>query len=379
MDILIAGDYCPRKRVATLLEKKEFETVLGDVKRIATTTDYSIINLECPVLEHDARPIEKCGPNLHCNSQGIKALKWAGFDCVTLANNHFYDFGSEGVHDTIDTCNSQAIDYVGGGVNIDDASKTLYKDKAGFKFAIINCCEHEFSIANRNKAGSNPLNIVRQYNSIQEARQIADHVIVIVHGGIELFWLPSSRMIETYRFFIDAGADAVVNHHQHCFSGYEIYKEKPIFYGLGNFCFDGIGSGERWTSGFMVKLHLEKEKCITYELIPYRQCDEQVGVHLLEGKEKAFFFKQVEYLNDIISDDSRRENSYIKWCDENKDMYKSALNPLYNGLTKKIFDGPIGKKLISKAKWLHTKNYIVNESHIERVRLLIDDYLNISK
>jgi poly-gamma-glutamate synthesis protein (capsule biosynthesis protein) len=45
-------------------------------------------------------------------------------------------------------------------------------------------------------------------------------------------------MVETYRFFIEAGADAVVNHHQHCICGYEVYKGKPIFYGLGNFCFD---------------------------------------------------------------------------------------------------------------------------------------------
>lgn len=43
-------------------------------------------------------------------------------------------------------------------------------------------------------------------------------------------------MQEIYRFFVDIGADAVINHHQHCYSGYEVYKEKPIFYGLGNFC-----------------------------------------------------------------------------------------------------------------------------------------------
>ena len=62
-------------------------------------------------------------------------------------------------------------------------------------------------------------------------------------------------MMETYRFFIEVGADAVVNHHQHCFSGYEIYKNKPIFYGLGNFSFDGIGSGDRWSSGYIVTLN----------------------------------------------------------------------------------------------------------------------------
>ena len=42
-------------------------------------------------------------------------------------------------------------------------------------------------------------------------------------------------MKETYRFFVDCGADAVINHHQHCYSGYEYYKDKFICYGLGNF------------------------------------------------------------------------------------------------------------------------------------------------
>lgn len=52
-----------------------------------------------------------------------------------------------------------------------------------------------------------------------------------MHGGHEHYQLPSLRMQETYRFFIDAGADVVVNHHQHCFSGYEIYNNKYIFMG----------------------------------------------------------------------------------------------------------------------------------------------------
>ena len=97
----------------------------------------------------------------------------------------------------------------------------MYKRKDGETLAIINCCEHEFSIADDDSAGANPLNPIQQYYKIKEARLNADYVLVIVHGGHEMYQLPSLRMVDTYRFFIDAGADAVVNHHQHCFSGYE--------------------------------------------------------------------------------------------------------------------------------------------------------------
>ena len=89
MKILVAGDFCPYYRVAELFEKGEFDAVLQDVKPITDKADYSIVNLECPVCYGDEKPIEKCGSNLKCTEKGIEAIKWAGFDCVTLANNHF--------------------------------------------------------------------------------------------------------------------------------------------------------------------------------------------------------------------------------------------------------------------------------------------------
>lgn len=89
MKILIAGDFCPRDRVAALFEKGDFASVLGEVKEVVSHADYSIVNFECPVIKGGVKPIEKLGPNLQCSEKGMEAIKWAGFDCVTLANNHF--------------------------------------------------------------------------------------------------------------------------------------------------------------------------------------------------------------------------------------------------------------------------------------------------
>lgn len=66
-------------------------------------------------------PIKKCDPNLRTSEKGVKALKWGCFDCVTLANNYFYDYGVEGVGDTIQTCKTYDIDFVGGGNNLFEA------------------------------------------------------------------------------------------------------------------------------------------------------------------------------------------------------------------------------------------------------------------
>lgn len=239
--IIIAGDLCPKERGAELFEDNQFEKVFQCVKPVIEKTNYAIVNLEAPIIEGNGTPIIKSGPNLKCSEKVIDAIKYAGFKGVTLANNHYYDYGEEGALITMQKLNESNIDYVGAGKNIEDAAKILYVTIGTKKVAIINCCEHEYSIATKKHAGSNAFNPVTLFYNIRDAKDKSDFVLVIVHGGIEHYQLPTPRMKEQYRFTIDCGADAVVNHHQHCYSGYEVYKGHPIFYGLGNFCFDWKG------------------------------------------------------------------------------------------------------------------------------------------
>lgn len=274
ISILIAGDYSPMGRVQAAIDKGDFKAVFSEVEKFNASVDYSIVNFETTVADESDSPIYKCGPNLKCSAKSIEALRYAGFDMVTLANNHFYDYGDSSIEKSFAAIEANGLDSVGAGRNIDEASKTFYKKIKDKTVAIINCCEHEFSIATKNHGGCNPLNPIQQYYAIKEAREKADYVIVIVHGGHEHFQLPSLRMKETYRFFIDTGADAVVNHHQHCFSGYEYYKNKPIFYGLGNFCFDeGEDNNDLWYEGYALELGLDENE-IKIKLHPYKQCKE---------------------------------------------------------------------------------------------------------
>lgn len=306
MHILIAGDFVPTRRTEVQINNGDY-SCLDEVKPILRTVDYSIVNFESPVVSHAASPIIKTGPNLKCSERAVECLAQAGFKCVTLANNHFRDYGQIGVEDTLMACQKYGIDSVGGGKDIEEARQLLYKDICGQKLAVINLCENEWSIANYNYGGSNPLNPIENYYSILEARKNSDYVLVVVHGGIEHYQLPTPRMVETYRFFIDAGADAVVNHHQHCYSGYEVYKGKPIFYGLGNFCFDKLTENnnqkslgkQTWEEGFMIDLCFEKT--VSFQLYPYIQCTETYPmVRILNDKES--FKNSLFEINAIILD-----------------------------------------------------------------------------
>lgn len=364
MNILISGDFCPRDRVAEAFENSDYSSVLGEFVPIIKETDYSIVNLECPVVTADAQPIEKVGPNLKTSVKGVEALKWAGFNCVTLANNHILDYGDEGLRQTIEALDSAGIEHVGGGVNLNEASKILYKTIGDETLAIINCCEHEFSIASENSAGSNPLNIVKQYHAIKEAKQKADYVLVIVHGGHEHWQLPSLRMVEAYRFFIDAGADAVVNHHQHCFGGYEVYNGRPIFYGLGNFCFDNPEKRKGiWTEGYAVTIDFNKER-IGYTRHPYTQCAESPSIKLQPG---GIYDGRIKELNDIIQNEKalKEQNSnYYRRCSE---QYENAFEPIRNRWYLGAKRRGWLPSLISGNKKLLLENFIVCESHLDKV------------
>ena len=301
MKFLIAGDYAPCGRVAKKVHQCKFDEVFPkELLDVIKSSDFSFVNFESPVIEDGYKPIPKCGPNLSCYPGAVEALKYAGFTGVTMANNHIMDYGIDGLKKSVECCRNQGLDVVGVGQNLKEATNILYLENCGSRIAVINCCEHEFNIATDTSAGANPLNPIAQYYTIKEAKKCSDYVLIIIHGGHEHYRYPSLRMQEIYRFFIDSGADAVVNHHQHCYSGYEVYNGKPIFYGLGNFCFDldSIKVDSKWYYGYMVEIEFDAE--VRFKIYPYKQCSELEKVELLPLDS---FKDEISSMNAIINDE----------------------------------------------------------------------------
>lgn len=360
--ILIAGDYCPQERVAKLIEGGKGSSVLVGVLPYLSSVDYSIVNLECAVADKTDKPIIKFGPNLSCTTKGISLLKTIGFKGVTLANNHFRDYGTTGVRNTLQALRENDIDYVGGGECINEAEKILYKVINDKKLAIVNFCENEFSIADERRGGAAPMDAVLNYHQITEAKKNADIVFVIVHGGHEGYQYPSPRMKKLYRWYVDLGADIVINGHQHCFSGYERYKNAPIIYGLGNFCFDEAGSRNGlWNYGYFLCLSIENNK-IDFECISYEQCNDHPTVRLLKGEEKKDFDKNLSEINVVINDDSRCEAYYNAFC-ESKKRYLSCLTPYLSDYTRAASGRKWLPLLLPQKKLLNILNFVECESH----------------
>lgn len=157
-------------------------------------------------------------------------MKDAGFNLVTLANNHILDFNENGVKDTINNCINIGIHNVGAAKNLTKA-RSLYISKIkGKRIGILNFAENEFCAATAISYGANPVNLINNYNDIKEAKNKVDYLLVIPHGGREHYQLPTPMQRERYRFYADSGADIVVGHHSHCYSGYEVYKKTKFFF-----------------------------------------------------------------------------------------------------------------------------------------------------
>lgn len=362
MKVLIAGDFCPRDRVALKIEKGDTTDLFGSIKGAVASADYAIVNFECVVVDGEAKPIAKCGPNLMCTPKSVDVLKEAGFSCLTLANNHFRDYGDEGVLASLQSFKEKGLDYVGGGKNIAEAETVLYKKFDDGKLAVINVCENEFSIANQSRAGSAPLDAVKVYHRIIEARNQADYVLVIVHGGHEHYQLPSPRMKELYCFFIEVGADAVVNHHQHCYSGFEVYNGKPIVYGLGNFLFDhpqkraGI-----WNEGYLAVLNFA-ELGIGLEILPYVQCDETPDVRPMSPDKKEVFEACIQRLNAIIADNEQLSGSMEAYVRSRRSSIMSVFTPYSNRYLRAAASRHWIPYMLSKNKVLDMIDYISCEA-----------------
>ena len=197
-----------------------------------------------------------------------------GFDAVTIANNHMYDFGPDALLDTRALLLEKGIKVTGAGKNLDEAREPAIVEKKGVKVGFLGYCSviPEGGEAGPGKIGIAPLRVKTDYelrgphagvriltepdendmkmilDDVAALRKRVDIVIPVFHWGV--IWVP--RVIADYQVkvahaCIDAGADMVMGHHAHIPKAIEMYKGKAIFYSLSNFCMTKPFPSPKWT------------------------------------------------------------------------------------------------------------------------------------
>ena len=211
---------------------------------------------------------------LSCSPSYVPLLKANNLTIASLANNHAFDYGIDGMHDTLDNLKSADITPIGAGDTEDEAHAAVVKDVNGRKITILNYMDSnnfaEYSqevmpMAN----GSNPG--YSAYDSEDAQKQIAENndsdlIVAYMHFGNEYSNSPNEDQIKIAHELIDYGADVILGAHPHVTQGIEMYNGKPIFYSLGNFIFDQ--SNEATHSAYFVKIDLvgNTGECTVYPI-----------------------------------------------------------------------------------------------------------------
>jgi len=361
--VLVGGDLCPAGGHEALFAEGEAERVFGDALPWFQSSDISIVNLECPLIEGPS-PAEKTGPTLGAPAACINGIKETGISALGLANNHIMDHGTRGLASTLETCKANGIATVGAGVNIHEAGRILLCQNAGMSIGIVAMAEHEFGIADEHTPGANPLDLIRYVRLVRQQRASLDYLIVLLHAGNEHHAYPRPSLRDACRFLAEEGANAVICQHSHCPGSYETYRDAHIVYGQGNLVFQPVGrSPLSWYTGFLVVLRIVSDGTSTMELIPYEQSISGAGVRILQGGQRERFLAELAIRSDCVLDAKRLTEEWARFCKDSADVYLSQLCANTPLVRKVMGRSRLLRRLCSSQSLLLKLNLLRSESH----------------
>jgi poly-gamma-glutamate capsule biosynthesis protein CapA/YwtB (metallophosphatase superfamily) len=246
-----------------VLERRDTTSLFSAAAPVLAGADLVIGHLEVPHTESTAT-MSTDVPALPAPPSALDAVAAAGFEILTLAGNHVYDSGEEGIQDTRRHCRERGLATTGAGRNLEEAWEPAVAEHGGRRIIVlsVNCVGPKESWAGSAKAGCAWIEVVTHYEprganpggpprtyTFAEPRslaafteRVARHarqdtaVVVALHQGLVHQPVDIAQyQYEIAHAAIDAGAVAVLAHHAHVLKGVEAYRGRPIFHGLGNF------------------------------------------------------------------------------------------------------------------------------------------------
>ena len=243
--LLFAGDIMLSRSVGDSMNARH--DWLWPFTRIASITasaDIAFANLETTVSTKGAQ--NGCTYCFRADPKAIAGLVSAGFDVLSVANNHIWDFGLQAFTDTLGYLAVNDISAVGGGRNAVEARAPVVRTVRDTRIAYLAYTDILPASAGAlaSRAGANTWDEERMKQDVAKARTMADVVVVSFHTGTEYEPLQHATQERIYHAIINAGVDLVVGTHPHVVQDVERYNGKWIAYSLGNFIFDQNWSDE---------------------------------------------------------------------------------------------------------------------------------------
>ncbi|GAB6929124.1 CapA family protein [Paenibacillus sp. JCM 10914] len=253
-DILLDGFV--GNQIARYGNKFPFEKVAPILKK----ADMAFANLETPVSERGTKANKTFA--FRSKPETLEGLTYAGIDGVTLANNHILDYGPKAMLDTLTHLKRNGIGYTGAGRDIDEAFKPYVQTIEGKKIAVLGVSRvlsDTSWIAGKDHPGAaSAYTMEPMISHIKQSAKNNDYTIVYIHWNQEFADYPEDYARAMAKKMIDAGADIIIGSHSHTLMGIEYYKNKPIYYSLGNFVFNrSTRGGDKTLLSMMVHVEIK--------------------------------------------------------------------------------------------------------------------------
>ncbi|RKX93718.1 MAG: hypothetical protein DRP84_08075 [Spirochaetes bacterium] len=237
--IIAGGDIMLGRAVGKYMDRYGIYYPFEKIRQLIEKNDIAFANLECPLTDGGIKFYPNKGIYFRANPATALSLKWCGFDVLSIANNHIFDWGVTGALDTENYLKKAGIKYSGIGETIREASKPATFNIGDIKICFFSMDDiYPIEVKNGKKS-------LKIYNYSNEVKKIInrlnknyDVVIVSYHTGIEYKKHPEDQKIKRMRKLIDYGANVVFGSHPHVIQDVEIYKNGIIAYSLGNLIFD---------------------------------------------------------------------------------------------------------------------------------------------
>lgn len=349
---------------------------------ILKSSDYNVLNFEAPIKIPGAKPINKSGPNL---CQPLTSSKWVehnGFNVVSVANNHAFDYGEDSMEATKNSFKKAKV--VGAG-EWDEAYHILEIELDDKRIGILCLTHREFGTLydhwdKSHSKGTAWLSHPFVKTLIIENKKRMDYLFLYIHAGIEYVDYPLPEYRDLYRSFIDCGVDAVVATHPHVPQGWEEWKGKPIFYSLGNFCFQTDHLKKmHWDESLCVTFSLERDEKMSYcvKYLEYDDTSNKIGIN-----KSPSFASHIEQLCSILKQPDDYMNEINNACVELLPQYYGHFSHsgfanihALKSIIKGFYDVLRHKPLFNK---VHVINNLQCESHCPTIiRGLKQKYKNV--
>jgi poly-gamma-glutamate synthesis protein (capsule biosynthesis protein) len=274
---VFVGDLMTGRYVNSSMLTGGFDAPFKDIAPYISAADLAIGNLEGPIVPPSAISIPPPSPNLlnlTGNRRAAPALARAGFDLLTLANNHSYDDGTAGIAYTTSALRQAGI--APFGLDAGRGQSPVVEVVQGLRLAFLGYTDVINTPGTRGIGYVNPnspTSVAKMTTEVAAARGKADLVIVMMHWGTEYALQPDAGQRLLAQKLVAAGADLVVGAHPHVGQGMEVLtrdgRPVPVAYSLGNALFDQQARQET-RDGLSLEAVLDKNGVKMARLVPLR-------------------------------------------------------------------------------------------------------------